>query len=129
MGVTDYNILLVVASPFIAALVFCLLLLIGRGLHGLYRWAAKLLNRWIGPRAAKAVGWVVVVGVTYLVVSGLLLQGFVNVMNSAYSLRDTMTAEGVHQPRPACVRAARARSSRGIRWAGRAATSSARARR
>ncbi len=98
MGVTDYNIPLVVASPFIAALVFCLLLLIGRGLHGLYRWLAKLLNRWIGPRAAKAVGWVLVVGVTYLVVSGLLLQGFVNVMNSAYAQRDTTTAEGVHQP-------------------------------
>jgi uncharacterized membrane protein len=86
MGMTDYNIPLVVASPFIAALVFCLLLLIGRGLYGLYRWLAKLLNRWIGPRAAKAVGWVLVVGSTYLVVSGLLLQGFVNVMNSAYSL-------------------------------------------
>ena len=38
------------------------------------------------------------VGLTYLVVSGLLLQGFVNVMNSAYSLRDTMTAEGIHKP-------------------------------
>jgi uncharacterized membrane protein len=98
MGVSDYNIPLVVASPFIAAAVFCLILLIGRGLRGLYRWAAKLLSRWIGPRAARGVGWVLVVGLTYLVVSGLLLQGFVNVMNSAYSLRDTMTAEGVHQP-------------------------------
>src|SRR5215469_14301780 len=98
MGVTDYNIPLVVASPFVAALIFCLLLLIGRGLHGLYRWLAQLLNRWIGHRAAKAVGWVVVVGATYLVVSGLLLQGFVNLMNNAYSLRDTTTAEGVHQP-------------------------------
>jgi uncharacterized membrane protein len=98
MGVTDYNIPLVVASPFIAAAVFCLLLLIGRGLRALYRWAAKLLSRWIGPRAARGVGWVLVAGLTYLVVSGLLLQGFVNVMNSAYSLRDTMTAEGVHQP-------------------------------
>jgi uncharacterized membrane protein len=39
-----------------------------------------------------------VVSLTYLVVSGLLLQGFVNVMNSAYSLRDTKTAEGVHKP-------------------------------
>jgi uncharacterized membrane protein len=98
MAVTDYNIPLVVASPFIAAAIFCLLLLIGRGLRGLYRWAAKLLDRWIGARAARGVGWVLVVGLTYLVVSGLLLQGFVNVMNSAYSLRDTMTAEGVHQP-------------------------------
>jgi Alpha/beta-hydrolase family N-terminus len=46
MGVTDCNIALVVASPFIAALIFCLILLIGRGLRGLYRWAAALLNRW-----------------------------------------------------------------------------------
>src|SRR5215469_10350127 len=97
-GVTDYNIPLVVASPFIAAAVFGLILLIGRGLRGLYRWAAKLLDRWIGARAARGIGWVLVVGLTYLVVSGLLLQGFVNVMNSAYSLRDTMTAEGIKQP-------------------------------
>jgi uncharacterized membrane protein len=98
MGVTDYNISLVVASPFVAALIFCLLLLIGRALHGLYRWLAKLLNRWIGRRAARAVGWVLVVGLTYVVVSGLLLQGFINLMNNAYSVRDTTTAEGVHQP-------------------------------
>ena len=58
MGVTEYNVALVVASPFVAALIFCLLLLIGRGLRGLYRWAATLLNRWIGRRAAHAVGWI-----------------------------------------------------------------------
>jgi uncharacterized membrane protein len=57
-----------------------------------------LLNRWIGRRAARAVGWIVVAGLAYLVVTGLLLQGFLNVMNSAYSVRDTKTAEGVHQP-------------------------------
>ena len=98
MGVTDYSIPLVVAEPFVAALVFGLFLLIGRGLRGLYRWLAKLLSRWMGPRAARGIGWVVVVGLTYLVVSGLLLQGFVNVMNNAYGLRDTKTAEGVHKP-------------------------------
>ena len=98
MGVTEYNVALVVASPFVAALIFCLLLLIGRGLRGLYRWAATLLDRWIGRRAAHAVGWISVAGLAYLVVSGLLLQGFVNVMNSAYSVRDTKTAEGIHQP-------------------------------
>jgi uncharacterized membrane protein len=98
MGVTEYNIPLAVASPFIAALVFFLFLLIGRSLRGLYRWVAKLLSRWIGPRAARGVGWALVVGVTYLVVSGLLLQGFVNLMNAAYGTRDTKTAEGIHQP-------------------------------
>jgi uncharacterized membrane protein len=98
MGVTEYNIAYVVASPFVAAAIFSLLLLIGRGLRGLYRWLAKLLNRWIGRRAARGVGWLVVVGLTYLVVSGLLLQGFVNLMNSAYGLRDTTTAEGIQKP-------------------------------
>jgi uncharacterized membrane protein len=98
MGVTDYSIPLVIASPFVAAAAFCLFLLIGRALRGLYRWVAGLLNRWIGRRAAHAVGWILVAGLAYLVVSGLLLQGFINVMNSAYSLRDTMTAEGIHQP-------------------------------
>ena len=98
MGVTDYNIPLVVASPFVAALMFCLLLAIGRGLRGLYRWLARLLNRWIGHRAANAVGWMAVAGLTYLIITGLLLQGLVSIANSAFSLRDTTTAEGVHQP-------------------------------
>jgi uncharacterized membrane protein len=98
MGVTDYNIPLVVASPFIAALVFCLFLLIGRSLRGLYRWIAELLNRRIGRRAARATGWILVAGLTYLVVTGLLRQGLVNVANEAFSVRDTKTPEGVHQP-------------------------------
>jgi len=98
MGVTEYNIALVVASPFIAALVFCLLLLIGRGLRGLYHWVEHLLHRWTSERAARAVGWLLVVGLTYAVVTGVLFQGFIDAMNSAYSLRDTKTAEGIHQP-------------------------------
>jgi uncharacterized membrane protein len=77
---------------------FCLLVAIGRGLRGAYRWVAKMLNRWVGQRAAHATGWILVAGLAYLAVTGLLLQGFVNLMNSAYSLRDTTTAEGVHQP-------------------------------
>ena len=49
-------------------------------------------------RAAKAVGWILVAALAYLVVTGLLLDGLVNVINEAYSVRDTRTAEGVHQP-------------------------------
>jgi uncharacterized membrane protein len=97
-GVTEYNVALVVASPLVAALVFCLILLIGRGIRGLYRWVSDLLHRWMGQRAAHAVGWILVAGLTYVVVTGLLFQGFINVMNSAYSLRDTKTAEGIQQP-------------------------------
>lgn len=98
MGVTGYSIPLVVASPFVAALVFGLILAAGRGLRGLYRWAARQLNRWIGHRAAVAVGWILVVGLTYVVVTGLLLGGFVGLANRAFSVRDTKTPDGVHQP-------------------------------
>ncbi len=43
-------------------------------------------------------GWVLVVGLTYLVVTGLLLDGLVSVADKAFSVRDTTTPEGVHQP-------------------------------
>jgi len=98
MGVTDYNVVLVVVSPLVAAVTFGLLILTGRGLRHLYRSAARLLRRWIGPRAATAVGWVLVVGLTWLVTTGLVLDGFVAVADKAFSLRDTTTPEGVHQP-------------------------------
>ncbi|MFB7267915.1 alpha/beta-hydrolase N-terminal domain-containing protein, partial [Streptomyces nojiriensis] len=98
MGVTDYNVLYTVASPFVAVLVFLLLLLAGRGLRALYHRAADLLGRWIGRRAARVVGWILVVGLAWAAFSGLLLNGFVNASNEAFSLRDTETPEGVHQP-------------------------------
>ncbi|MFB7610943.1 alpha/beta hydrolase [Streptomyces gardneri] len=98
MGVTDYDVLTTIACPFVAALVFWLLLLAGRGLRRLYRWLARHLRRWIGPRAAGVVGWVVVAALAWSVISGVLLAGFVNATNEAFSLRDTETPEGVHQP-------------------------------
>ncbi len=98
MGVTSVNVVLVVVSPLVAAVVFILLVQLGRGLRALYRWLARQLRRWIGPRAANAVGWIVVAAVTYLVVSGVLLDGIVNAANETFSLRDTTTAEGVHPP-------------------------------
>jgi uncharacterized membrane protein len=98
VGVTEYSIPLAIASPFVAALIFVLLVWLGRGLRWLYRRLARLLRRWIGPRAANVTGWITVVVVTYLVVSGVLLNGLVNAANEAFSTRDTTTADGVHQP-------------------------------
>jgi uncharacterized membrane protein len=98
MGVTDVSIPLIVASPVIAVLTFCLFLLIGRGVRGLYRWLAALLGRWFGRRAANAVGWALAAALVYLAVTGLLLQGLVAVANEAFSVRDTKTPPGVHQP-------------------------------
>ena len=44
------------------------------------------------------VGWILAAGLAYLVVTGLLLDGFVSVANQAFSVRDTKTPEGVRQP-------------------------------
>ncbi len=98
MGVTDFSVPLVIASPFVAFITFWLLLLLGRGLRALYRRTASALNRHIGRRAAKTVGWLLVVTATYLVVSGLLLDGLVNIANQAFSLKNDGTPEGIHQP-------------------------------
>ncbi|MFD5877178.1 alpha/beta hydrolase [Streptomyces yangpuensis] len=98
MGVTDHSALATAASPFVALLVFYLLLMAGRGLRRLYHWAARLLGRRIGPRAARVVGWVLVAGVAWSLVSGVLLGGFVNAANEAFGVRDTQTPEGVQRP-------------------------------
>ena len=98
MGVTDYNIPWAIASPFVAFTTFWLLLALGRWLRALYRRTARALNRHIGQRAAKTVGWLLVATATYLVVSGLLLDGMVNIANQAFSLRNGETPEGIHQP-------------------------------
>jgi uncharacterized membrane protein len=52
----------------------------------------------MGPRAANALGWVAVVVVTWLVVSGLLLNGLADLADRGFSVRNTATAEGVTQP-------------------------------
>ena len=97
-GVTSYSLPRTVATPVVAAVLFAVLLLIGRGLRGLYRAVARVLQRHMGQRAARTLGWLMVAGATYLAVSGLLLNGFVSAANSAFSLRNAGTPDGVHQP-------------------------------
>ena len=51
MGVTEYNVALVVASPFVAVFFFALFLAISRGIRRLYHWVADLPS---SPRSAGA---------------------------------------------------------------------------
>ncbi|WP_192918254.1 alpha/beta hydrolase [Streptomyces spectabilis] len=98
LTVTDYSLLQTVAALPIALLLFCLLLLAARGIRGVHRRVARLLHRWIGARAAKAVGGILVAAASVLVFSGLLVDGLVAAANQAFSLRDTQTEEGVRRP-------------------------------
>jgi uncharacterized membrane protein len=89
------NPLLLVLLPLVAAALFTGLVALSRWLRNLYRWAAGRLRRWMGPRAARALGWVTVVVVTWLVTSGLLLNGLAGAADRSFSVRNTTTAEGV----------------------------------
>jgi uncharacterized membrane protein len=84
--------------PVSAALVFVLLVAIGRGLRGAYRWLWGLLSRWIGRRAARAIGWVAVTGLSVLLVSGLLQDVLLQGLDNSFSVADRGTADGAEQP-------------------------------
>ena len=98
MGISEYDLALVIASPFIAVAMFGILLLVGRGVRALYRRLARLLRRWIGPRAASTVGWALAAAFVYILLTGVLLEGLSNAADAAFSVRDTVTEEGVTQP-------------------------------
>ncbi len=98
MGMAGDNPAALVLVPVLAAVVFVALVALGRALRAAYRWLARLLGRWIGPRAARAVGWVTVVGVTIALVSGVLLDGLVSAADEAFSVRNGITIEGAQQP-------------------------------
>lgn len=98
VGVTDVSVTAVVLSPVVAAVVFVLLVLLGRGVRGVYRWAARRLARVAGPRAARATGWLATAALVYVVVTGVLFHGFVALANETFSLRNDITPAGVHRP-------------------------------
>jgi uncharacterized membrane protein len=98
MGVPPDGLASLVVTPLVAAAVLIALVALSRGLRRVYRWSARLLGRWIGPRAARAVGWAAVVAGTTLLVSGVLLDGLVSAADKAFSVRNSTTEDGVVQP-------------------------------
>ncbi|MEV7534241.1 alpha/beta-hydrolase N-terminal domain-containing protein [Streptomyces hydrogenans] len=87
-----------ILSPLVAFLLFALVLAGARGIRWVYRRVAGWLRRWIGERAARAVGGILVAVTGVLLFSGLLVDGLVAAANQAFSLRDGETDESVRQP-------------------------------
>jgi uncharacterized membrane protein len=98
MGAPTPNPLLLVLLPLVAVAIFTGLVALSRSLRGAYHRVAVRLQRWMGRRAARAIGWVAVILGTYLVASGLLLNGLAVLADRSFSVRNTATAEGVTQP-------------------------------
>jgi uncharacterized membrane protein len=87
-----------VVVPVVAVVVFVVLVALARGVHRLYRALVVLLNRWIGARAARVVGWVVVAGGAALLLSGVVLDQLVSAADRVFSVRNDQTPAGIEQP-------------------------------
>jgi uncharacterized membrane protein len=98
MGAPAPDLLLLPLLPLAAVAVFTGLVALSRSLRGVYQRAAGRLQRWMGRRAANALGWVAVVAGTWLVASGLLLGGLAALADRGFSVRNTTTAEGAVRP-------------------------------
>jgi uncharacterized membrane protein len=98
MGAPTPNPLLLVLLPLVGSAIFTGLVALSRSLRGAYHRVAERLRRWMGRRAARALGWAAVVVGTWLVTSGLLLNGLASLADRSFSVRNTATAEGVTQP-------------------------------
>jgi uncharacterized membrane protein len=88
----------VVVVPLVACAVFVLLIALARAVRRLYSSITHVLDRWIGARAARALGWAVVVVGSALLLSGVVVDQLVAAANQAFSVRDDLTDEGVVQP-------------------------------
>lgn len=82
-----------VASPVFAALVGVARLL-ATAAHCLGGWLAG----WMGVRAARTLGAIVVATLVVLLVSGLLVDGFIAVADRVFATRDTGTHDDATQP-------------------------------
>jgi uncharacterized membrane protein len=81
-----------------AAVVFALILAVSRALRWLCRVLARMLDRWVGARAAHAVGWLVVVITSILLLNGVVLDQLVAAADKTFSVRNGTTKDGSVEP-------------------------------
>jgi len=84
--------------PVVAAIIFVGVIAAARGIRWIYRWVADRLGRWMGRRAARALGWVLVAVITVMLVSGVLLDGIIGIADRTFALQDTTTSDTAVQP-------------------------------
>jgi uncharacterized membrane protein len=82
----------------LAVLAFALFVAIGRGVRWLGRWLVRLFGRILPRRAARPLGVLVAAALVLFLLNGVLFQGLVSAMNSAFSVKDDGTEEGAVEP-------------------------------
>jgi uncharacterized membrane protein len=84
--------------PVVAAVLFVILVAVGRLLRKVYQWLARLLSRVIGARAAHAVGFATVVIVALLVGNGIVVEGTLSLADTVLTAYDRSRMADIEQP-------------------------------
>ena len=84
--------------PLVAVLAFVGLVAAARGIRHFFWWVAGWLSRWMGRRAARALGWLVAAAVTVGLVSGVLVDGILALTDRIFAERDATTSDTAVQP-------------------------------
>ncbi|CCH88208.1 Conserved membrane protein of unknown function [Modestobacter italicus] len=82
----------------LAVLLSALLVAVGRGVRRLARWLARVVGRVLPRRLARALGVLGAAVLVVFLVNGVLFQGLVEGMNSAFSVTNGDTKEGSVRP-------------------------------
>lgn len=98
MNADDVSFSRFVLMPMAAVLMFALLVGIGRALRSAYRGLSSQLARKIGPRAARATGWLAVAIATFLVLSGLVYDNAIKAVDASFSLGDQTISSRLTAP-------------------------------
>lgn len=98
MGAGDVPFSRFVMMPIFGIIMFVLLVGFGRALRSAYRGLSSLLGRKIGPRAARATGWLTVAVATFLVLSGLVYDNAIKAIDASFSLGDQTISSRLTAP-------------------------------
>jgi uncharacterized membrane protein len=98
MGLTPPDGYTSVGIVVVAVLAFALFVGIGRGVRWLARWLVRVLGRILPRRIARALGVALATVLVVFLLNGVLWQGLVEGMNSAFSVKDSGTEEGAVEP-------------------------------
>src|SRR3954469_13242139 len=82
----------------VTVLVFALFVAIGRGVRWIARAATRLFGRILPNKLARPLAVAIAAVLVVVLVNGVLFQGLVNAVNSAFSVKDSGTEEGAVRP-------------------------------
>ena len=98
MGAEGESLLAGVWIPVLAWTIFVALLWLSRGIRRASRTTGRWFSRFMGPRAARATGLVVVALLLVLAVSDVLWRSMISAADSSFALSDQITPRSAVQP-------------------------------